>query len=240
MRLSRLAAVLVGLAACSPTYAPPIHTIQGGEPRPAFESFMVDVADVDGVIPGTSGRIPVTQHLAAEVGGDVAARFSRDIEATWKMAHAGLRAATAVKGAAADVELGGGVGSGGVYRSTDGDGSDGSTALAWGGYLGGGLGRRGELVGAYVRTRVQLSASRDDRLPLTRWGSAVGGIEIGDDSGPRFRIAAGVLAYDNQTDAGAAPMVEIGLELGGGPPPPPLPERPPARWHQFRRHRRGR
>jgi hypothetical protein len=228
---------LVALAACSPTYAPPVHTVQGGAPRPAFESFMVDVADVDAVIPGAAGRIPVTRHLAVEVGGDVAGRFSRDIEANWKMAHGGLCAASAVGGGALDVELGGGIGSGGVYRSADRDGSDGSSALAWGGYLGGGYGRHGELVGAFIRTRAQLSASRDDRLPLTRWGSAALGIQIGTDSGPRFRVAAGVLAYDNQRDAGAAPLVEIGLELGGGPPPPPLVERPPARWHLFRHNR---
>lgn len=234
--MMRLGALVV-LAACSPTYAPPVHTIQGGEPRPAFESFMVDVADTDGVIPGAAGRIPITPHLAAEVGGDIAARFTSDIDATWKMAHAGLRAATALGAGALDVEAGGGIGSGGVYPAADGDGTDGSTALAWGGYLGGGYGGHGELVGAYLRTRLQLSASRDDRLPLTRWGSAVGGIQLGSDRGPRFRVAAGVLAYDNESDAGAAPLIEIGLELGGGPPEPPLAEPSPARWHHFRRHR---
>lgn len=241
--MRRLAAAVCLLAGCAPTYAPPVRAIHGGAPRPALESFQIDAADADGVVPGVAARIPLAGHLAAELGGDVAADFAPDLAASWKMGHAGLRATTGLGDAgdprrlAADLELGGGVGSGGAFAVAGDDTSTTSNALAWGGYLGAGVGGHGQLLGLYARTLVELAASRDDAIPLTRWGSLVGGIQMGSGGGPRVRLAAGLAVHDNRDELRAAPIVEIGLELGGGPPAPPLPERPPARWHRFRRQR---
>jgi len=227
------------LAACAPTYAPPVRAIHGGAPRPTLGSLQIDVADADGVVPGVAGRLPLSEHLAAEVGGDVAADFAPDLGASWKMGHAGLRASTALGDRlAADLDLGGGVGSGGAHAVAGEDNSKAANALAWGGYLGAGIGGHGDLVGLYARTLVELTASRDDRLPITRWGSLIGGVQFGSGGGARVRIAAGAAVYDNQREARAAPILEIGLELGGGPAPPPPPEPPARHWRQYRRHHR--
>ena len=212
MRPAALATVIL-TAACNPVYAPPVRSIHGGGPRRSFDGATLDLGDAEVTIPGIQGRLPVTGFLATELGAEVAS-------GTWKMGHVGARltgpigADRAGQRAAADLELGAGLGSGGENGMDGGDGSMDPTSdeLAYGGFVGAGFGTHGDGFGGFLRVRAQLTRSEDDAIPDTLWWSAVAGLQFGH--GSRFRLVAGAAGYGNELQDEVIPVVEFGFELG--------------------------
>lgn len=211
-------AIVIALAAmfgCSPTMAPPVYSTHNGTPT-RVRGHAIGIGGAGNLWGSGGGRVgvPVSPSTDMEVGGDF-----RLVDAEqWAMANAGLRYAFLCGepiGFAIDLELGAGIGRGGIdRRSTGTDASEPSPwhgRLAYGGYFGIGVGYHFlRWLSLFVRGRAQLTEA--DEIPATLWGSAIAGPQISFGAAALY-VAVGIAGYRNSVDDQLGYLPEVGLTL---------------------------
>ncbi len=215
---SRLGLGLVSLGACNATYAPPVrstHLRAPGRLAPGQGEIAATVGAPNGR-GALGGGIPVTEALSVE------AQF--DTSDAWHVGNVGLRAThrSPDRVLSVDGEFGGGGGVGGQRCGnvgTDGDpcpggAPDGRSAqerLAYGGFVGLGVGVRPvRWMALFARSRAQLTTANN--VPNTLWISGLAGAEF--LLGPVVVGAgAGYAHYSNDTESRGDLIVELGASV---------------------------
>lgn len=216
IKLGGLFLLPVTLSACNATYAPPVRSLHYGMPG-RLSAGQGEVA-VSGGIPGRGGAmvgLPIARGLTVEGNYDGSENFH--------MGSLGLRETLRLNPMwAIDFEGGGGLGVGGercgnssdtttVCSAGTADGRSVFDRLAYGGYLGAGVGfQPWRVVGFFARIRGQLTGATN--IPATGWVSAVGGVEF--HGGPlRIYLAAGGFALFNNAYNDQNWLAELGLSV---------------------------
>ncbi len=218
MRIKTWLGVASMVAACNPTFAPPVRSVQYGAPgRLSDNQGEVTAAITTESSGGASLSLPVAPDTHIELSGD----FSQ----YWTMASMGLRFThpTVGNGLVRDLEVGIGGGVGGELCGNTStrppttvpcqslwDGYTSSQRAAAGAYLGGGIGRRWGIFTLFGRARVQGSTATD--VPATFWWSTMGGGEL--RLGPiNLYLALGLAGYIDSADNAAGGLAEGGLSI---------------------------
>lgn len=213
---------LLGLlvAACHPTYAPPVRTPHYGAPSRAQEGDVVVGGAAAGGPVGVMGGPTLEYGLRDWVSLEGGADINRG---QWTMGWAGARFTHAPhrhwkNHVAADLETGAGLGWGGQLCGNDPEGDCSKTddrefheRLAGGGLLGGGIGGHFSFFAIYARARAQLTGATN--VPATFWGTAGGGVQ--------FRIAervdlftqASYWAYTNRVEWIGSWIIDLGIAI---------------------------
>lgn len=210
----------LGALGCNPTYAPPPRTAHNVAP--------------DRLEPG-EGEVAVSSSWylrgSAVLSAEVAERVTLEggLETgpgSWQLATGGARVtvvdAHGRTGPTMDLETGLAVGLGGERCQADygdtldcqgrvPDQRDWTERLAYGGYLGLGLGYRVvEELQLYTRGRVEVSVASG--IPRTLWGSWVAGLELDLDP-VMLHLVGGFGGFDNEVDGALGPLVELGVGI---------------------------
>ncbi len=251
MRLATVVgAALVASGGCNTYYAPPIRAVQYGAPA-RLEAGRVEVGGTAGgfLLPDVGGPhigVGIRDWVALEAGGNLALDYVKD---SWALAWLGPRFSYAPHRERrvhliSDLELGVGVGVGGVRDSnappskdcTDCDGRSGWDRIASGGYAGVGIGAQIAWFSVYARTR--LEASTATNVPTTLWPSASVGIEFNVHKRAAITLGGGYIGYVNRSDQAHAWFYQLGVTLffdafvarrpsaAAAPTPEPTPPRP--------------
>ncbi len=218
-------AVAVALGGCNAYYAPPVRAFQYGAPA-RLEAGRVEVGGTAGgfAIPDIGGPhvgVGITDAVAIEAGGNFWLDAGRQ---SWAMGWLGPRFSYAPHRERrvhfiGDLELGAGVGVGGVRDSNsslsdhcmDCDGRSGLDRLAGGGYGGIGLGVQIAWVSLYARARVEMSTA--DNVPTTVWPSASVGAEFNYRKKFAVTIGGGYIGYVNGSDHIDAWFYQLGAVM---------------------------
>lgn len=210
-RAAPLALLGLALAACNPTFAPPVRSgIYGAPGRLREATFEVGGSGTQRGTGGLFEGFVVAPGLAVEVGGELSAL---DTDGRWAMGWVGARYSIdqlrdeAGDGFSADVEAGAGAGVGGRLHDDD---------TAWfdrpagGGYLGSGVAWHSEWFAAFGRARIQVTGAVD--VPATLWWQALLGPEaaIGPVS---VYLALGWAGYTNEADANNGGLLDTGVSI---------------------------
>lgn len=218
--------VLHTLAACTATYAPPVRSPHGEAPGSMRAGEVRFSAGAVGfpmpVIGGPAATVAVSDHVAVELGADFSA-----IDAPWAIGFVGVRL-TPVNDRAdsfdgrlsLDVELGGGIGSGGELcgnssrcdeNGTVWDGRERFDRLAGGAMAGVGVGVHLDWFAVFLRTRLQETVATG--VPSTTWGSGVLGVQFTIADRVALYFAGGLFGYWNDMDEFWGWLADSGLSL---------------------------
>ena len=187
------------LLGCNPTYAPPIRGLHAGMPdRVAKGQLEVGGAAGGWSLPTTGGphvAYGYDDHVVLEAGANL-----NFVEGHWATGWAGVRLVRSRPlghelHLVGDLELGAGAGLGGRLR---GETRPWTSLGAYGLYEGLGFGLRWRWLGAFLRGRLDATASSD--APSTLWPSVTLGLEA--KAGPHFvfALAGSRGGYWNQAD----------------------------------------
>lgn len=213
--LLTLTLLLLALAAgCSPVFAPPVRSTHLGPPRPhrAGELELGGAANLYGS-GGPWANLALSPAVSINLGSDLRLMDNEN----WAMGHAGLRytlggADGRRTGWFGDLELGGGLGVGGVDRR-EGQASDvdWSGRLAYGAHVGLGAAYRfREWVSIFARTQAEVTHA--EQIPLTFWASGILGPSF--SAGPvSFYLACGLGYYVNEQDSNVGLLPEAGMSV---------------------------
>lgn len=241
-----IASLVCLLLACSPTFAPLVRATHSGSPG-RLEAGELELSGAAGgyALPTVGGpqiAYGLLDWLSIEAGGNLSLAEN---QATWMMGYLGPRLTYAPNRKAlvhfvSDLELGFGMGVGGVLHGNPapaclgscaqgGDGLSWSDRLAYGSYQGIGLGGRFHWFSLFVRARVEASSARG--VPLTLWPSAMLGIEF--DWAHRVAIGAGggYMGYMNSVDSTNGWFYQLNLTVFLGVRKKADPARSPGSFH---------
>ncbi len=215
----------LGLGGCSVAISPPIHTTHYGAPERLREGDL----EVHGAATGGAGLAPmfgaamvgygVKDWASIELGGAFAHR-------TYAMGTLGPRFTLSPNRdnpihAAADFELGLGLGAGGQsYRGTVASENEATPIsderrwhqrLAFGGYTGFGFGLHIHWFAIFGRLKIQ--GSQADGLPATFWSSGAGGVQFRIKRTVDLYLAGGYFGYVTDYDVLFGGLYEVGLAI---------------------------
>lgn len=217
-----LIALAMSLGACT-SFSPPLQSTHHGAPERLREGDL----ELQGAVSGFAsdggsapeygqGRVGygVRDWVAVEGGGT----FARDL---WAMAYAGPRVTLSPNRdepihAAADVELGLGLGAGGAIAAPPegeqpSDPRPWNQRLAFGAYTGLGAGLHIHWFSVFARVRLQ--GSRADGLPASFWSSGVGGMQFRIKHTVDLFMAAGYFNLATRDYAQYAGLYEFGVAV---------------------------
>lgn len=208
--IAALMLALPAMVGCSPVFAPPVRSTHMGPPRPhrKGEVELGGAANMYGS-GGPWANVTLTPSVSLNLGSDLKLTDNEN----WAMGHAGLRytlggADGRRTGWFGDLELGGGLGVGGINTRYERRWHE---RLAYGGYVGLGAAYRFyEWLGLFARAQAELTDAKG--VSSTFWASGVFGPNF--NAGPvSFYIAVGLGYYYNQYDSNAGLLPEAGLSV---------------------------
>lgn len=222
MANQRLRAVLIllvlggALSACNPVFSPPIRSVHIGSPRPT-RPRVVEISGAAGV-PWGNGAAMVSVPAGEGVWFDGSLDMRYFDSEQWTIGNAGVRLVLFQEpdketGFFADVELGGGVGVGGVDEREGGAANDQEwyERFAYGAFAGMGAAYHVTTwFSWFARGRVQVSKA--EYLPVTFWASGLTGPQF--TMGPfSLYLSCGVAYYLNDIDEEVGLLPEAGFSL---------------------------
>jgi hypothetical protein len=210
---------LTYVGGCNPVFAPPMRSTHYGSPG----RLKSGQAEVSGgfqilLVGGSAAAFALNDWLQLELGGD----FSLIRDENWAIGFGGIRLTPLRRQAgslfwAGDLEIGLGLGAGGIWCEQEsdngcyGDGLEWTDRFAYGGYFGAGLGLHIDFFSAFARGRVQISESTN--IPYTIWLSVLGGIGFRIVDNLNLYLAGGYGFYRNDLDFVDGPLIEAGLSI---------------------------
>ena len=200
--MSRALLPLLFLAACNPSYAPPIRGLHSGMPG-RLAAGQLEVGGTAGgyFLPTTGGphvAFGLSDRLLIEGGANL--NLIEYATSNWATGWAGVRLTHGKPLShglrlVGDLELGTGAGLGGRNY---GDTVDWTRLVAYGIYEGFGVGLQWRGIGVYARAR--LDAAAGDRAPTTLWQTAMVGLEVRPVGWLSIGAGGGYAGYWNERD----------------------------------------
>ena len=183
---------------CYPTYAPPIRGLHAGMPDRVARGQLEVGGTVGGFSLPTTGGPHVGYGLSASLVIEGGANLNF-VEGHWATAWGGVRLVRSKElgrevRLVGDLELGAGLGAGGVARNDD---TPWTRRFAYGMYEGLGVGLRWRWLGAFLRARLDSVATSSGASTL--WPSAMLGLEARAGH-LLFSVGGGRWAYWNEVD----------------------------------------
>ncbi len=207
----------IALAACGPTYAPPVRSGSHGAPGRMRAGHMEVAGDVAGPVGNPSMGGPSVGIQASDEFEILAGLDGSYLapDSSWTMGWAGLAVTGREGPIAMEVELGLGTGAGGYYCEYVDDCGDKAGPWwkrpAFGAFFGAGVGVRVWWFSFFGRMRFQVTTARD--VPTTMWASGIAGIQLSILKSIHIHIGAGRGGYWNDKESTTFDLLDMGLSI---------------------------